>query len=193
MDRAIGGKFKMGRKIGSGSFGELYLGVNVHSGEEVAIKLATGRAGPSGEKAEKPPVGQEIRDELSGSVEVFTRRNASGVGVHGDHSKLKAPEDGPPKDLHDSERDHTATSRHGSASKRVMVSSSGRPSSSGEPNDSRISRLVSSSGRLSTSQRIQAESEPRLSSLSRPSSSRGIRDSQIRSFERLTISSDKRK
>ncbi|CAL5436562.1 unnamed protein product [Camellia sinensis] len=39
MDHAIGGKFKLGRKIGSGSFGELYLGVNVQTGEEVAIKL----------------------------------------------------------------------------------------------------------------------------------------------------------
>ncbi|KZV33736.1 casein kinase I isoform delta-like [Dorcoceras hygrometricum] len=39
MDRVVGGKFKLGRKIGSGSFGELYLGVNIHTGEEVAVKL----------------------------------------------------------------------------------------------------------------------------------------------------------
>ncbi|XP_010551681.1 PREDICTED: casein kinase 1-like protein 11 isoform X2 [Tarenaya hassleriana] len=39
MDNVIGGKFKLGRKIGSGSFGELYLGVNVQTGEEVAVKL----------------------------------------------------------------------------------------------------------------------------------------------------------
>ncbi|KAL8215030.1 hypothetical protein R6Q57_004479 [Mikania cordata] len=39
MDQIVGGKFKLGRKIGSGSFGELYLGVNIHSGEEVAVKL----------------------------------------------------------------------------------------------------------------------------------------------------------
>ena len=39
MEHVIGGKFKLGRKIGSGSFGELYLGVNVQSGEEVAVKL----------------------------------------------------------------------------------------------------------------------------------------------------------
>lgn len=39
MEHTVGGKFTLGRKIGSGSFGDLYLGVNIHSGEEVAIKL----------------------------------------------------------------------------------------------------------------------------------------------------------
>jgi serine/threonine protein kinase len=39
MDHVVGGKFKLGRKIGSGSFGELYLGINIQSGEEVGIKL----------------------------------------------------------------------------------------------------------------------------------------------------------
>ncbi|VFQ85421.1 unnamed protein product [Cuscuta campestris] len=39
MDHMIGGKFKLGRKIGGGSFGELYLGTNVQTGEEVAVKL----------------------------------------------------------------------------------------------------------------------------------------------------------
>ncbi|CAM8940659.1 unnamed protein product [Rhodiola kirilowii] len=39
MNHIIGGKFKLGRKIGCGSFGELYLGINVETGEEVAIKL----------------------------------------------------------------------------------------------------------------------------------------------------------
>ncbi|XP_030934318.1 casein kinase 1-like protein 6 [Quercus robur] len=43
MEHVIGGKFKLGRKIGSGSFGELYLGVNVQSGEEVAVKLEPGK------------------------------------------------------------------------------------------------------------------------------------------------------
>lgn len=32
-------KFRVGPKIGCGSFGEIYAGTNVHTGEEVAIKL----------------------------------------------------------------------------------------------------------------------------------------------------------
>merc|ERR1712048_1554906 len=34
-----GGMYRLGRKIGSGSFGDIYLGTNMGSGEEVAIKL----------------------------------------------------------------------------------------------------------------------------------------------------------
>ncbi|RAL43454.1 hypothetical protein DM860_012595 [Cuscuta australis] len=45
MDHVIDGKFKMGRKIGSGSFGELFLGSNLQTGEEVAIKLESVKTG----------------------------------------------------------------------------------------------------------------------------------------------------
>jgi serine/threonine protein kinase len=40
----VGGKYRIGRKIGSGSFGDIYLGVNIISGEEVAIKLESVKA-----------------------------------------------------------------------------------------------------------------------------------------------------
>ncbi|CAK0847876.1 unnamed protein product, partial [Prorocentrum cordatum] len=39
MELRVGGKFCLGRKIGSGSFGDIYIGTNVTTGEEVAIKL----------------------------------------------------------------------------------------------------------------------------------------------------------
>ncbi|KAG2694516.1 hypothetical protein I3760_08G148800 [Carya illinoinensis] len=39
MEHVIAGKFKLGGKIRSGSFGELYLAINVQTGEEVAVKL----------------------------------------------------------------------------------------------------------------------------------------------------------
>ena len=38
-DVRVAGKYKIGRKIGSGSFGEIYQGTNINSNEEVAIKL----------------------------------------------------------------------------------------------------------------------------------------------------------
>ncbi|XP_033633470.1 casein kinase I [Asterias rubens] len=40
----VGGKFKLVRKIGSGSFGDIYLGINITNGEEVAVKLESQKA-----------------------------------------------------------------------------------------------------------------------------------------------------
>ena len=39
MDLRVGKKYRLGRKIGSGSFGDIFLGTNMTTGEEVAIKL----------------------------------------------------------------------------------------------------------------------------------------------------------
>jgi len=39
MELRVGGKFRLGRKIGSGSFGDIYIGTNIQTNEEVAIKL----------------------------------------------------------------------------------------------------------------------------------------------------------
>ncbi|XP_030841481.1 casein kinase I-like [Strongylocentrotus purpuratus] len=37
-------KYRLVRKIGSGSFGDIYLGINIHNGEEVAVKLESEKA-----------------------------------------------------------------------------------------------------------------------------------------------------
>jgi casein kinase 1 len=39
MEPRVGNKYRLGRKIGSGSFGEIYLGTHIQTNEEVAIKL----------------------------------------------------------------------------------------------------------------------------------------------------------
>ncbi|KAK8939378.1 Casein kinase I isoform delta-like [Platanthera guangdongensis] len=39
MEPRVANKFRLGRRVGSGSFGEIYLGTNVQTNEEVAIKL----------------------------------------------------------------------------------------------------------------------------------------------------------
>ncbi|KAK2714808.1 casein kinase I-like isoform X2 [Artemia franciscana] len=39
MELRVGNRYRLGRKIGSGSFGDIYLGKNITTGEEVAIKL----------------------------------------------------------------------------------------------------------------------------------------------------------
>jgi len=39
MELRVGNKYRIGRKIGSGSFGDIYLGTNITNQEEVAIKL----------------------------------------------------------------------------------------------------------------------------------------------------------
>ncbi|THV87881.1 kinase-like protein [Aureobasidium pullulans] len=43
-DLRVGNKYRIGRKIGSGSFGDIYLGTNIISGEEIAIKLESVKA-----------------------------------------------------------------------------------------------------------------------------------------------------
>ncbi|KAK6164451.1 hypothetical protein DH2020_001315 [Rehmannia glutinosa] len=141
-------------------------------------------AGTSGERPGRTSVGQDIRDRFSGAVEAFSRRNITSSGRHGEHSRHRCEDVPSSKDVQpDSERGRT--SRNGSSSKRAAISSS-RPSSSGDhPTDGR--RLVSSSGRLSTTQRIQPGIEHKPSSFSRAAVAKGSRDDPLRSFEFLSI------
>ncbi|KAJ5900295.1 Casein kinase I [Penicillium subrubescens] len=43
-DMRVGNKYRIGRKIGGGSFGDIYLGTHIISGEEIAIKLESVKA-----------------------------------------------------------------------------------------------------------------------------------------------------
>ncbi|XP_061352921.1 casein kinase 1-like protein 11 isoform X5 [Gastrolobium bilobum] len=147
--------------------------------------------GQSGERLERPSVGQDIRDRLSGAVEAFSRRNSSGHGLHTDHSKHRSLNDVPSSKVQPDSNRARSSSRNGSASKRPVISSS-RPSTSAEPSESRSSRLVSSNGRLSTTQRIQSGFESK-SSFTRGAGTRGGRDDALRSFELLSIGTGKRK
>ncbi|XP_057480406.1 casein kinase 1-like protein 11 [Actinidia eriantha] len=145
---------------------------------------AAQNAGPSVEKPERTSVGQEIREKFSGAVEIFSRRHASRSGRHGDHSKHRTTEDVPSsKDVEfDSEKGHT--SRNGSSSKRA-ISASRPTASSGEPSEVRSSRLASSAGRLSSTQKIQLGVEPKSSSFTRTAFTK--RDDPLRNFEFLSI------
>jgi serine/threonine protein kinase len=41
MDIRVGKKYRLGRKLGSGSFGDIYLATHISTGEELAVKLET--------------------------------------------------------------------------------------------------------------------------------------------------------
>ena len=43
MDLELGGKFKLGKKLGAGAFGEAYIAKNNTSGEEITVKIKDNR------------------------------------------------------------------------------------------------------------------------------------------------------
>ncbi|CAI0463946.1 unnamed protein product [Linum tenue] len=170
-----------------------YPQIGSSSRQRPSVKPAI-NAGTSAERVEQQPSVREIRDRLSGVAELFVRRTSSGQVTRGDQSRHRSSDDVPSsKDVRtDSDRPRSS-SRTGSTSKRAFVSSS-RPSSSGEPIDSRTSRLISSSsGRMSTTQRLQPGFESKSSSFTRATASRGARDDTLRSLELLSIGTGKRK
>ncbi|VAI58594.1 unnamed protein product [Triticum turgidum subsp. durum] len=157
-----------------------------------------GLVGPSAERAERIAARQDVPDRFSGSVDTFARRTGSGSGHHGENTKHRTLLDSllAPKMAADSDKRRPTSSRNGSTSRKALLSSS-RPSS-GEPSDpTRTSHLIptsSGSSRPSTTQRLHQSTglEARSSSLSK--TARNVHDDPtIRTFERLTISADRRK
>ncbi|PVU94138.1 hypothetical protein BB559_003078 [Furculomyces boomerangus] len=80
MELRIGNKYRLGRKIGSGSFGEIFLAVNVITNEEVAVKLES-------VKSRHPQLEYEARvyKSLAGGVGIpFVRH----FGTENDYNSL---------------------------------------------------------------------------------------------------------
>jgi casein kinase 1 len=80
MELRVGGKFRLGRKIGSGSFGDIYIGTNVQTQDEVAIKLES-------IKSKHPQLLYESKlyKILAGGVGV---PNVHWYGVEGDYNVM---------------------------------------------------------------------------------------------------------
>ncbi|EOA19727.1 hypothetical protein CARUB_v10003777mg, partial [Capsella rubella] len=80
MELRIGNKFRLGRKIGSGSFGEIYLGTDVQTNEDVAIKFES-------VKTDHPQLNYESRvyRVLQGGNGIA---NMKWYGVEGDYNVL---------------------------------------------------------------------------------------------------------
>ncbi|XP_039683963.1 casein kinase 1-like protein 6 isoform X2 [Medicago truncatula] len=126
-------------------------------------------------KAQKIPVGREIREKLSGAVvEAFTQRNrASSSPHHGEHTRHRTYDD-----VHYAQHNST---RYGSSSRRAMVSS--KPNSSGD----HTGRMATSGSRPSGAHRVQPVYDTKQATFARNGSMRGHRDDPLRSFELLTI------
>ncbi|KAI3968854.1 hypothetical protein MKX01_029004 [Papaver californicum] len=170
-----------------------YPQIGSKSGSRHSSRKVGSNTGPSAERTKKTTVGQDIRERLSSAVDVFVRRNTTGSGSHGDHSQHKNSEGVPSSKevAPGTERGRRSSSRNDSTSKRTIVSST-RPTS-GEPSDSRSSRLLSSSSRSAT-QRVQPRLDSTKStSVSRITSGRTVRDDALRSFELLSMGTEKRK
>ncbi|KAM7501481.1 hypothetical protein LguiB_000385 [Lonicera macranthoides] len=143
-------------------------------------------AGPSVERSGRNS-GQDIREKFSGAVEAFSRRNTSGPTRHGEHVRHRTLED-IPSSLDAQPTEKSKNSRNGSSSKRAAMSGT-KPSSSGDFTDPRANQLVSSTGRVSSTQR--GAQQPALDSkppaFSRTVVTKGNRDDALRSFEFLSI------
>ena len=80
MEMCVGGKYRLGKKLGSGSFGDIYLGTNRETSEEVAIKLER-----VGSKCPKLLVEAKLYRILAGGVGI---PNVFWYGVEGEFNAM---------------------------------------------------------------------------------------------------------
>ena len=80
MDLRVGGKYRIKKRIGSGSFGEIYIGENILTNEEIAIKLESKNVRP-------PQLFSEVKiyKLLSGSIGI---PQIYWSGIEGDYSVM---------------------------------------------------------------------------------------------------------
>ncbi|KNA13910.1 hypothetical protein SOVF_112380 [Spinacia oleracea] len=146
-------------------------------------------AGPSAERPERPSVGRELRDRLTGAVEAISRRNTLGSG---DHSKQRSSQDvTTSRDMQRDSEKMNISRVSSSTTRRATAVASNRPTSSSDLGESRAGRPTTSSSMAhrhsSNVQRLHQGVESRPASRTRASASRGIRDDHIRSFELLSL------
>ncbi|CAN1766720.1 Casein kinase 1-like protein 11 [Linum perenne] len=127
-------------------------------------------------------VGKEIRERFSGAVEAFSTRRITGASPL-DNSRTRTNETQPEAEK------VRSTSRHGSSSRRVILSN-GKPSSSADHGDGRLTRTHHSSGHISSTQRILPGYEPIKSSGARAAAAATTksREESLKNFEFLTLS-----
>lgn len=80
MKSPVAGKFRIGQKLGAGSFGEVYMGKNMHTGENVAMKFEPIRA-----KTPKLMYEAKVYKVLSGC---FGIPSVHWYGVDGDYNVM---------------------------------------------------------------------------------------------------------
>jgi serine/threonine protein kinase len=76
----VGKKYRLGKKVGSGSFGDIYLGTHVDNGNEVAIKLE-----PSSTRHPQLKYESRLYNLLKGAVGI---PNVKWYGVEGDYNVM---------------------------------------------------------------------------------------------------------
>ena len=76
----VGRKYRLGKKVGSGSFGDIYLGTHVDNGNEVAIKLE-----PSSTRHPQLKYESRLYNLLKGAVGI---PDVKWYGVEGDYNVM---------------------------------------------------------------------------------------------------------